>query len=108
LTGAWFQPLHLKCDILVSIFAFQMQLNLHRYATGHGWANAVARFGAIAASSMYSMSAVGLALFTLFSPELGLWVGTFHIIQSRTRVMGWQFSRSFAVKTHATDDSQSM
>ena len=26
-------------------------------ATGHGWANAVARFGAITASSMYSMSA---------------------------------------------------
>jgi hypothetical protein len=22
----------------------------------------------------------GLALFTLFSPELGLWVGTFHVI----------------------------
>jgi hypothetical protein len=55
----------------------------------------------------------GLALFTLFSPELGLWVGTFHVIQSRTRVwvgtfhhviqsrtrvMGWYFSRHFAVK----------
>jgi hypothetical protein len=26
-------------------------------------------------------------------------VGTFHVIQSRTRVMGWHFSRYFAVKT---------
>jgi hypothetical protein len=43
---------------------------------------------------------VGLALFsTLFSPELGLWVGTFHVIQSRTRIMGWHFSRYFAVKS---------
>jgi hypothetical protein len=44
--------------------------------------------------SRYSVqnSGYGLALFTLFSPELGLWVGTFHVIQSRTRVMGWRFS----------------
>jgi hypothetical protein len=48
-------------------------------------------------------AAVGLALFTLFSPELGLWVGTFHVIQSRTRVMGWHFSRHFAVKTQIDD-----
>ena len=35
---------------------------------------------------------VGLALFTIFSPELGLWVGTFHVIlQSKHR---------------STDDSQ--
>jgi hypothetical protein len=49
---------------------------------------------------------IGLAIFTLFSPEFGLWVGTFHhVIQSRTRVMGWHFSRYFAVNTHI-DDSQ--
>jgi hypothetical protein len=43
---------------------------------------------------------VGWALFaTLFSPELGLWVGTFHhVIQSRTRVMGWHFSPRYSVQ----------
>jgi hypothetical protein len=31
---------------------------------------------------------VGLALFTLFSPELGLWVGTLHVVlQSHHQLM---------------------
>ena len=55
-----------------------------------------------------ALAVVGLALFTLFSPELGLWVGTFHVIQSRTRVMGWHFSRYFADKTHQFDNSRYM
>jgi hypothetical protein len=31
LKGAWFQPLNLKCDILVSKFAFKF--NLYRYSS---------------------------------------------------------------------------
>ena len=51
---------------------------------------------------------VGLVpLFTSFSPALGLWVGTFHVIQSRTRVTGWHFSRYFAVRTPVDVDDSS-
>jgi hypothetical protein len=64
--SAWFhpQPLNLKCDILVSKSAFKC--NLCRYSAGF--------------RAPQSRGCAGR-------------VGTFHVIQSRTRVMGWHFSR---------------
>jgi hypothetical protein len=41
-----------------------------------------------------------------FSPEPRTWVGTFHVIQSRTRVMGWHFSPRYFAVSALIDDSQ--
>jgi hypothetical protein len=85
--GACFQPLNLSSDFLVSKFAFKC--NVNRYtSTAKGkssgtqapsWrSSSRRRQGWLFSRYSVQNSGYGLALFTIFGPELGLWVGTFH------------------------------